>query len=110
MPVPATTRAETRADSRVTFCSPYRYTTMKHLSGITAVALWALAASALLFGMIHHDLEAYAVANFLGLASLGATTWVMSERRERIREHTIDDVADVVDALYTAQGNIHRLR
>lgn len=83
---------------------------MKMLSGHIAVGLWVLACTLMAVGLCGHVEYAYEWGQFLGLVALGFTTWIMSERRDRMREASVESIIQTVDALYSAREDTRRLR
>lgn len=81
---------------------------MKMLSGNIAVGLWVLATTIMCVGLFGHVAGAYEWGQFLGLVALGFTTWVLSERRDHMRDRSVEHVIEVVEALNKGRGETRR--
>lgn len=83
---------------------------MCKLSGYLATALWAAALLAMLAGTIDHSWAGLAWGLFLSQVALGFTTWKLSERRDSMRERSVEQITEVVDALHEARRARRHLR
>ena len=64
------------------------------------MGLWVFATTIMFVGLFGHVAGAYEWGQFLALGALGFTTWKLSERRDRMRERSVEHIAEVVDALH----------
>lgn len=82
--------------------------------GYIAVGLWVLATTLMLYGsdQFHRDrgVDGMAWGIFMAVAALGFTTWVLSERRDRLRDASVDHIIEVVDALHRSGSSPRSLR
>jgi hypothetical protein len=60
-------------------------------------------------GTIDGDMMSYAWGLFLAFGASAVTNWMLSERRDHLRERSVGTIAEVVDALHQGKSEISHL-
>jgi hypothetical protein len=82
---------------------------MEKARELIAVGLWVIAVSLMIDGTIDGTTISLAWGLFTGFGALASTTWILSERRDNLRERSVGYIAEVVDALHKGKQDVSRL-